>query len=71
MFQKRELLALSAPTRAEPGNIQYDLYQSPNKKNQFMRLEVWRSAQALEDHKARRTSRLRSTNARSKAGRRK
>jgi quinol monooxygenase YgiN/quercetin dioxygenase-like cupin family protein len=49
---KRELLALSAPTRAEAGNIQYDLYQSPNKKNQFMRFEVWRSAQALEDHKA-------------------
>jgi len=49
---KRELLALSAPTRAEPGNIQYDLYQSPNKKNEFMRLEVWQTAQALEDHKA-------------------
>lgn len=49
---KRELLALSAPTRAEPGNIQYDLYQSPNKKNEFMRLEVWKTAQALEDHKA-------------------
>ena len=49
---KRELLALSAPTRAELGNIQYDLYQSPNKKNEFMRLEVWKSAQALEEHKA-------------------
>lgn len=49
---KRELLALSAPTRAEAGNIQYDLYQSPTKKTQFMRIEVWRHAQALEDHKA-------------------
>lgn len=49
---KRELLALSVPTRTETGNIQYDLYQSPNKKNEFMRLEVWKSAQALEDHKA-------------------
>jgi quinol monooxygenase YgiN len=49
---KRELLALAAPTRAEAGNIQYDLYQSPTKRNQFMRLEVWRNAQALEDHKA-------------------
>ncbi len=49
---KRELLALSGPTRAEPANIQYDLYQSPNKKNEFMRLEVWQTAQALEDHKA-------------------
>lgn len=48
---KRELLALSAPTRAEPGNVTYDLYQSPEKKNEFMRLEVWRNDQALEIHK--------------------
>ena len=37
---KRELLTLAPPTRAEAGNIQYDLYQSPTKKNEFMRLEV-------------------------------
>lgn len=49
---KRELLALTAPTRAEPGNTQYDLYQSTTKKNQFMRLEVWRNSEALEAHKA-------------------
>jgi beta-alanine degradation protein BauB len=49
---KRELLALAEPTRAEAGNIQYDLYQSPTKKNHFMRLEIWRKAQDLEDHKA-------------------
>ena len=49
---KRELLALAAPTRAEPGNITYDLYQSPNQKNLFMRLEVWRNPEALEIHKA-------------------
>jgi quinol monooxygenase YgiN/quercetin dioxygenase-like cupin family protein len=49
---KRELLALSAPTRTEPGNITYDLYQSPDKKNEFMRLEVWRNPEALEIHKA-------------------
>ena len=48
---KRELLALSAPTRAEPGNLKYDLYQSPDKKNEFMRLEVWSSPEALEQHK--------------------
>jgi quinol monooxygenase YgiN len=47
----RELLALSAPTRAEPGNITYDLYQSPERPNAFMRFEVWRDAQALEAHK--------------------
>jgi quinol monooxygenase YgiN/quercetin dioxygenase-like cupin family protein len=49
---KSELLALTAPTRAEPGNVAYDLYQSTVKPNQFARFEIWRSAQALEDHKA-------------------
>ena len=48
---KRELLALTAPTRAEPGALRYDLYQSPVKKNEFMRLEVWRNPAALEEHK--------------------
>ncbi|HEX5885780.1 MAG TPA: antibiotic biosynthesis monooxygenase [Pyrinomonadaceae bacterium] len=46
-----ELLSTTAPTRAEPGNLRYDLYQSPTHKNYFMRLEVWRNPQALEDHK--------------------
>jgi quinol monooxygenase YgiN len=48
---KRELLSLTAPTRAEPGAIAYDLYQSADRPDRFMRLEVWRDAQALEDHK--------------------
>lgn len=47
----RELLSTTAPTRAEPGNRRYDLYQSPTNKNYFMRFEVWRNEQALEDHK--------------------
>jgi quinol monooxygenase YgiN len=49
---KRELLSLTAPTRAEPGSIQYDLYQSVNRSNEFMRFEVWRNPEALELHKA-------------------
>ena len=49
---KRELLSLTAPTRAEPGAIAYDLYESADTPGRFMRLEVWRNAQALEDHKA-------------------
>ena len=49
---QRELLALTAPTRAEPGNLRYDLYQSAVGRNDFMRLEVWRDAAALEAHKA-------------------
>ena len=46
-----ELLSTTAPTRAEPGNLRYDLYQSPANRNYFMRFEVWRNPQALEDHK--------------------
>lgn len=46
-----ELLSTTAPTRAEPGNLRYDLYQSPLNPNYFMRFEVWRNPQALEEHK--------------------
>ena len=46
-----ELLSTTAPTRAEAGNLRYDLYQSPLNPNYFMRFEVWRNPQALEDHK--------------------
>jgi quinol monooxygenase YgiN/quercetin dioxygenase-like cupin family protein len=48
---KRELLSLTGPTRAEPGALAYDLYQSVDQPGRFMRIEVWRNAQALEDHK--------------------
>jgi quinol monooxygenase YgiN/quercetin dioxygenase-like cupin family protein len=49
---KRELQSLTAPTRAEAGNLGYDLYQSADRPGEFMRLEVWRNADALELHKA-------------------
>jgi quinol monooxygenase YgiN/quercetin dioxygenase-like cupin family protein len=49
---KRELLSLTAPTRAEAGSIQYDLYQSTSRPNEFMRFEVWRNPEALDLHKA-------------------
>ncbi len=48
---KRELLSLSAPTRAEHGNHRYDLYQSVDRPDRFMRLEVWKDDAALERHK--------------------
>jgi len=48
---KRELLALTAPTRAESGAIAYDLYRSVDRPGRFMRFEVWRDAAALEAHK--------------------
>jgi quinol monooxygenase YgiN/quercetin dioxygenase-like cupin family protein len=49
---ERELLALTVPTRAEPGNLAYDLYQSRTRPNEFVRFEVWRDSAALEAHKA-------------------
>lgn len=49
---KQELFSIEEPTRAEPGNVVYDLYQSPDNENEFMRFEVWRSAEDLELHKA-------------------
>jgi quinol monooxygenase YgiN/quercetin dioxygenase-like cupin family protein len=49
---RRELLTLTAPTRAEPGNLAYDLYRSAEDSDRFMRLEVWRDEAALERHKA-------------------
>jgi beta-alanine degradation protein BauB len=49
---KRELLSLTPQTRAEPGNLGYDLYQSVDQPGEFMRLEVWRNPEALEIHKA-------------------
>jgi quinol monooxygenase YgiN len=48
---QRELLALTAPTRAEPGALRYDLYQSAAQPNEFMRFEEWRDLAALEAHK--------------------
>lgn len=49
---KRELLSLTGPTRAEPGSLRYDLYQSVARPSDFMRFEVWRNPEALELHKA-------------------
>jgi quinol monooxygenase YgiN len=56
---RRELLALTAPTRAEPGALRYDLYQSAAQPNEFMRFEEWRDLAALEAHKQ--TSHLRAS----------
>jgi quinol monooxygenase YgiN/quercetin dioxygenase-like cupin family protein len=45
------LLSITAPTRSEPANLAYDLYVSPDHPSRFMRFEVWKSDQGLEDHK--------------------
>lgn len=56
---KEHLLALAPPTRAEPGCLLYELYQSPNEPHEFLRIERWASAAALEAHK--RTPHLRAS----------
>ena len=48
---KQHLLSLAAPTRAEPGCVVYDLYQSPDVPHEFLRFEIWTSAESLEAHK--------------------
>lgn len=45
------LLSLAGPTRAEPGCLTYDLYESPLERHEFMRFERWKSQEALEEHK--------------------
>jgi quinol monooxygenase YgiN len=48
---KTHLLSLSAATRAEPGCVAYDLYESPETPSDFLRIERWKSAAGLEAHK--------------------
>jgi quinol monooxygenase YgiN len=45
---KRELLSLTTHTRAESGDLRYDLYESGNKPDAFLRIEEWQNAEALE-----------------------
>ena len=45
-----ELEKLLVPTRAEPGCVIYDLYQSADEKNLFMFYECWEKKQDLDEH---------------------
>jgi quinol monooxygenase YgiN len=47
---KEELLALVAPTRREPGCINYDLHQALDDSSQFIFYENWRSKDDLDKH---------------------
>jgi quinol monooxygenase YgiN len=49
---KRELLSLVAPTRSEPGCINYDLHQSKEDGSVFMFYENWVSKDDLDKHLA-------------------
>ena len=47
---REELKKLLQPTRAEPGCVVYDLYQSNDRKNLFMFYECWTGVQDLDEH---------------------
>jgi len=49
---KAELLAMLAPSRKDPGCINYDLHVAPDHPGKFMFHENWQSKQHLDDHLA-------------------
>lgn len=49
---KQALRAAVAPTRAEPGCLQYDLHQSTTDPTQFLFYEAWSSDETLKAHSA-------------------
>jgi quinol monooxygenase YgiN len=46
------LLSIVAPTRDEPGCLNYDLHQSTTEPTEFMFYERWTSDEALAAHSA-------------------
>ena len=47
-----ELMALLAPTRSEPGCINYVLHQAADDNGEFMFYENWTDKEALDKHLA-------------------
>jgi quinol monooxygenase YgiN len=47
---REEIMALVAPTRSEPGCINYDLHQSFEEEGLFVLYENWVSKEALDQH---------------------
>lgn len=47
---QRVLTACVAPSRAEAGNIHYDLYRSTEDQNTFLFHETWQDVAAIELH---------------------
>ncbi len=47
---KQALTALLLPTRREPGNIEYDLFQLRDTPDVFYVRESWRGQAGLDDH---------------------
>ncbi len=47
---QQAIMACLAPTRAEPGCINYDLHRSQEEEGTFMLYENWTSREALDEH---------------------
>jgi quinol monooxygenase YgiN len=51
-IMKELLIAMVAPSKAEPGVIFYDIFQCTDNKRKFYAVESWESEEALDGHKA-------------------
>jgi quinol monooxygenase YgiN len=49
---KQQLIALIAPSRAEPGCVSYELHGDPENPGKFMFQECFRGQAALDEHLA-------------------
>ena len=47
---RKALEKMVAPTRAEAGNLGYDLHQGADDPSEFVLYEKWRSKAALDEH---------------------
>lgn len=46
----KEILPLVEASRAESGNVSYDLYKHAEKDNAYTMVEVWKDQQAVASH---------------------
>lgn len=46
----QEVQSLLAESRAEEGNVSYDLYQEAGKEHAYLMVEVWKSPEAVDSH---------------------
>jgi quinol monooxygenase YgiN len=46
----QEVEGLLAASRAEEGNVSYDLFQEAGKEHSYMMVEVWKSPEAVDIH---------------------
>ncbi|WP_434362313.1 antibiotic biosynthesis monooxygenase [Parasalinivibrio latis] len=47
---EKSIFTVMAPTRKEPGCIQYDLHKDVEKPGKYIMYEIWESQKAIEQH---------------------